>query len=74
MRRLGAEKRKAFYKKSIGKQVTVLVEETRDRGNGHLKGLTDNYIPVRFHGPDDFYNTFRQVTIKGLGDDGVPEA
>ena len=73
MRRLGAEKRKAFYGQSVGRHVTVLVEETRDRGDGCLKGLTDNYIPVRFHGPDEFYNTFQQVVITGLSDDGVPE-
>lgn len=73
MRQLGAEKRKAFYLQSIGKQVTVLVEERRARGDGRLKGLTDNYLPVRFHGPNEFYNTFRKVTIKGLSAEGEPE-
>ena len=73
MRLLGAEKRKAFYKRFIGRQVTVLVEETRDRMDNRLKGLTDNYIPVRFEGPDDLYNTFCTVIVNGLSKDGVPE-
>ncbi len=73
MRRLGAEKRKAFYRRFVKRPVTVLVEETRDRNDGRLKGLTDNYIPVRLDGPDSFYNTYQPVTITRLSDDGVPE-
>ena len=73
MRRLGAEKRNAFYQRNVGKTVTVLVEETRDRTDNRLKGLTDNYIPVHFVGPDDYYNTFQSVMIEGLSRDGLPE-
>lgn len=73
MRRLGAEKRQGFYSRHAGKTVTVLVEETRDRTNGRLKGLTDNYIPVHFDGPDDLCNTLLAVDIKGIAADGVPE-
>lgn len=73
MRRLGTDKRRAFYKRTIGKTAIVLVEETRDRADGRLKGLTDNYIPVRFDGPDDLTNTFQQVDIQRILSDGVPE-
>jgi threonylcarbamoyladenosine tRNA methylthiotransferase MtaB len=73
MRRLGAEKRKAFYRRFVGRQVSVLVEETRDQNDRRLKGLTDNYIPVRFQGPDAFYNTFQTVVIDGVSAEGVPE-
>jgi threonylcarbamoyladenosine tRNA methylthiotransferase MtaB len=70
LRRLGAQKRNRFYQHYVGRQMAVLVEETRDRRDGRLKGLTDNYLPVRFHGPDDCTNTFQQVSVQRLADDG----
>ncbi len=73
MRQLGEEKRQTFYSRYVGKKVTVLVEETRDRVDGRLKGLSDNYIPVRFDGPDDLYNTFQQVDVTCITSDGLPE-
>ncbi len=73
MRRLGAKKRLAFYGRHVGKVVTVLVEETRDRITGRLKGFSDNYIPVCFDGSDDLINTFQPVEIQCLSSDGVPE-
>ncbi|BBO81361.1 tRNA (N(6)-L-threonylcarbamoyladenosine(37)-C(2))-methylthiotran sferase MtaB [Desulfosarcina ovata subsp. sediminis] len=73
MRRLGEEKRRGFYHRRIGETVTVLVEETRDKGDGRLKGLTDNYVPVRFDGPDEWYNTLRTVSVNRISGDGLPE-
>lgn len=73
MRRLGAEKRNDFYKRFVGRQVSVLVEETRDRLDNRLKGLTDNYIPVYFFGSDDYFNTFQNVMIERLSQVGLPE-
>ena len=73
MRQLGAEKRNVFYQRNVGKTVTVLVEEKRDRMDGRLKGLTDNYIPVHFFGPDEYYNSFQTVEIEGLSQDGLLE-
>ncbi|WP_319525839.1 tRNA (N(6)-L-threonylcarbamoyladenosine(37)-C(2))-methylthiotransferase MtaB [uncultured Desulfosarcina sp.] len=73
MRKLGAQKRRSFYERHVGRTVTVLVEETREKKDGRLKGLTDNYIPVLFDGPDELTNTFQQVEIQGVSADGVPE-
>ncbi len=73
MRRLGASKRRDFYERHIGKVVTVLVEETRDRITGRLKGFSDNYLPVCVDGPDDLINTFQPVEIQRLSSDGVLE-
>lgn len=72
MRRLGADKRRAFYGRRVGRTAVVLVEETRDRTDGRLKGLTDNYVPVHFDGPNDLYNTFQKVEMRHLSSDGVP--
>jgi threonylcarbamoyladenosine tRNA methylthiotransferase MtaB len=71
MRRLGVAKRLAFYKRYVGRRITVLVEGTRERGHGHLKGLSDNYLPVHIDGPDSLFNTFRQVTLRHVSADGT---
>jgi tRNA A37 methylthiotransferase MiaB len=73
MRRLGEQKRLAFYNRHVGERVTILVEESRDNVNGRLKGLTGNYVPVRVEGSDLLFNTFQEVMIQGLTSDGVPE-
>ena len=73
MRRLGDQKRRAFYRRHVGKSMIVLVEETRDKHSGRLKGLTGNYIPVLIDGPDRLGNTFQLVDIEGLSAQGVPE-
>jgi threonylcarbamoyladenosine tRNA methylthiotransferase MtaB len=73
MRRLSMDKRRAFYERHVGKTVTVLVEETRDRVDGRLKGFSDNYIPVHVDGTDDLGNTFQQVEIQRISAEGVPE-
>ena len=73
MRRLGEKKRRTFYQRFVGKSVTVLVEETRDRADGCLKGFSDNYLPVHFDGPDDLTNTLQEVDIQHLSARGVLE-
>ena len=73
IRRLGAKKRRTFYGRHVGKVVTVLVEESRDRISGRLKGFSDNYIPVCINGPDELINTFQSVEIQRISTDGVPE-
>lgn len=71
MRRLGEEKRRVFYERGMHRPVIVLVEETRDRKSGRLRGITDNYVPILFDGPDAFLNTFQQVQILRIASDGV---
>ncbi len=73
MRELGAKKRMAFYERFVGKAVDVLVEGTRDRNDLRLKGLTDNYIPVKIEGPDAYYNTRRKIRITAISGDGSTE-
>lgn len=73
MRQLGAEKRNGFFQRHVGKTVNVLVEETRDRVDGRLKGLTDTYLPVHFVGPDEYCNTFQDVMVDGLSREGLLE-
>ena len=66
MRRLGNEKKYAFYKKFTGKTVEVLIEGKRDKATDSLKGITSNYIPVHVVGKDDLFNTLVQVNIEKI--------
>ena len=73
MRRIGSHKRRQFYTRALGRETTVLVEARRVGQDRLLQGLADNYLPVRFDGPDSWRNTFRQVAVQGLAPDGCPE-
>ena len=63
LRTLGRAKRKSFYQRHIGKAVDILIEGTRDKATGHLKGLTSNYIPVLVEGQDSLRNTIAKAGI-----------
>jgi threonylcarbamoyladenosine tRNA methylthiotransferase MtaB len=60
---LGRAKKKSFYREHIGKDVEILIEGTRDKTTGHLKGLTSNYLPVMVEGSDYLKNTLTTVRI-----------
>lgn len=66
MRRLGNEKKHAFYKKFTGKTVEVLIEGKRNKATSSLKGITTNYIPIHVVGKDDLFNTLVQVNIEKI--------
>ncbi|MBN2514698.1 MAG: tRNA (N(6)-L-threonylcarbamoyladenosine(37)-C(2))-methylthiotransferase MtaB [Deltaproteobacteria bacterium] len=46
LRDIGKKKRMDYNAKFIGKELSVLVEDTKDRETGLMKGFSDNYIPV----------------------------
>jgi threonylcarbamoyladenosine tRNA methylthiotransferase MtaB len=64
MRRLGRQKRAAFYQSHLGKCSDVLVESVGASETGLLSGLTSNYIPVRVEGPKRLKNTFIRVMLE----------
>jgi threonylcarbamoyladenosine tRNA methylthiotransferase MtaB len=66
MRLLGAEKRIGFYKRFVGQILDVLIEETRHRKSGLLKGISSNYIPVLIDGPATHMNTIVKVRIEKI--------
>jgi threonylcarbamoyladenosine tRNA methylthiotransferase MtaB len=66
MRRLGLEKKKAFYKKFTGKLLEILIEDKRDKSTGLLKGISSNYIPVHATGGDNLKNTLAHVRIESV--------
>jgi threonylcarbamoyladenosine tRNA methylthiotransferase MtaB len=46
LRALGKKKRAAFAERFIGKKLSVLIEEKKDRETKLQKGFSENYIPV----------------------------
>jgi threonylcarbamoyladenosine tRNA methylthiotransferase MtaB len=63
LRELGQVKKRQFYSQQIGQTVTILVEGTRDRDSGKLKGLSTNYIPVLIDGDNSLQNTLVEAEI-----------
>ena len=66
MRTLGIEKKQTFYKKHIGSTLEVIIEETRDRNTGLLRGISSNYIPVVVDASDIFQNKIVNVRVEKL--------
>ncbi|EKE03118.1 MAG: hypothetical protein ACD_20C00258G0001 [uncultured bacterium] len=60
---LAARKNLEFRKSQLDKELEVLVEFTRDKETGLLKGRSDNYIPILIEGTDDLKNKLVKVKI-----------
>jgi threonylcarbamoyladenosine tRNA methylthiotransferase MtaB len=66
LRKMGMKKRLDFYANYLHEEREVLVETTRDRKTGMLKGVSRNYIPVLFDGPDHLQTRIVQVRIEAV--------
>ncbi len=69
MRRLGAEKKKAFYHRHLGREAEVLVEGPMPGRPGWLKGLSANYLRVLLPGPPSWRNRRLKVRFSALKDE-----
>lgn len=74
LRSLGEAKRKAFMADQVGCTVPVLVETTRDRRTGTLKGWSDTYVKVHLEGPDRWMGRVLPVSLKALAGDHLEGA
>jgi threonylcarbamoyladenosine tRNA methylthiotransferase MtaB len=74
LRRLGARKQFGFRRAQVGKELSVLVLEHRDRETGGLVGLTDHYLEITFPGPDALMRRFARVRATGAGEPRVEGA
>jgi threonylcarbamoyladenosine tRNA methylthiotransferase MtaB len=70
LRSLSDKKKIEFYQSQLNRTRPVLVEGQRDN-DGMLKGFTDNYIAVRFDGPDSLLNCVADVRLLLLKNDSV---
>jgi len=50
MRELGKQKRQTFYREFLNQELSVLVEDRKEKETGRWKGLSRNYIPVLLTG------------------------
>ncbi|MBI4525563.1 MAG: tRNA (N(6)-L-threonylcarbamoyladenosine(37)-C(2))-methylthiotransferase MtaB [Deltaproteobacteria bacterium] len=66
VRELGALKKKEFYRRFIGHNVSVLLESAVDKVSGAYKGYTRNYLPVLVPADHSHINHEVEVTIRGV--------
>jgi threonylcarbamoyladenosine tRNA methylthiotransferase MtaB len=66
LRKMGTKKRLDFYSRTLHKEREVLVETKRDRKTGLLKGVSRNYVPVLFEGPDSLQARLVRVRIRAV--------
>ena len=69
LRSLGRQKNLAFRNRFLGREVGLLVLESRDKKTGFLTGLTGNYIEVLFAGEDRLMQSVRTVRITDVQPD-----
>ncbi len=67
---IAEETSRFFFENNLGRSRTVLVEKM-DRDTGLLEGYTDNYIKAFFEGSEVDLNTFVEVKLIELYQDGV---
>jgi threonylcarbamoyladenosine tRNA methylthiotransferase MtaB len=77
MRALGNQKRQAFYGQFLNQELSVLVEDRKEKETGRWKGLSRNYIPVLLDDRNgagkhrDGVNQEWTVRVTGLAEKGV---
>jgi len=72
LRELDRQKRQQFYRRHLGQIRPVLAERGgRGQAAGHLRGFTDNYIPVSFAAPARLINRVVEVSLEELGENGA---
>ena len=77
MRELGKQKCLAFYRQFLDQELSVLIEDRKEKSTGRWKGLSRNYVPVllvnengiRDH--QDRVNREWTVRVTGLAEKGV---
>src|SRR3989304_2621135 len=71
VKKLGEHKSNIFKEGFIGKICNVLIENTRNREPGLLKGYTDNYIPIMLKGGNGLMNKIVSVRTTNTSGDAV---
>lgn len=77
LRNLGKKKRIEFYKKFLGKKLSVLGLESRSNEIAKWKGLSRNYIPVflveenKINEKSDWINKEWTIEVIGMNDKGL---
>jgi threonylcarbamoyladenosine tRNA methylthiotransferase MtaB len=67
--KLASKKNLDFRNSQIGKETEILIELTRDKKTGLLKGMTDNFISVLAEGDDTLKNSLVKVKITEVAEE-----
>lgn len=70
LKKLSADKNRAFREAHVGREAEILVEEMRRDGEPYMSGLTDNYLRVDL-GPGTCERTLVTARLTGLAADGL---
>ncbi|OAQ21008.1 MiaB family protein [Thermosulfurimonas dismutans] len=65
LRELAVRKKRTFFQAQLGRILEVLVEGI-DEETRLLKGLSQNYVPVLFEGPEDLKGKIVRVKVVGV--------
>lgn len=71
LRQLGARKSLAFQQAFVGHTLSLVVLEERDRRSGLLQGVSDNYLTIRFDGPEGLKGQMVEVRVERAGPEGI---
>jgi len=77
IRELGKQKRQAFYHQFLNRELSVLIEDRKDKETGRWKGFSRNYIPVLLTNDngiekhEDWVNREWTVTATELAEKGL---
>jgi len=77
MRDLGKRKRQAFYRQFVGQELSVLIEDRKEKETGRWMGFSRNYIPVLLtddhgsRGDQNWVNHEWAVRVTGLVEKGL---
>ena len=73
LKRIAADKNRTYRKSLIGTTLELLVEN-RELGSALLKGKSDNFVDVQFHGEASLKGKLVDVAITSLTENGVTGA
>ena len=68
LQQLVEAKKLDFRKKLTGHDFEIIVENTRDKKTGFLKGITDNFVSLLVDGGNEYKNKLIKVRINSLED------
>jgi threonylcarbamoyladenosine tRNA methylthiotransferase MtaB len=71
LRALGSEKRTGFYRSCVGGTFMVVSEGWLSEERGLARGMTDNYVPVRFCSSQPHEGELVAVKVEQVTKDGV---
>ena len=69
LRGLSAKKRRAFYERQVGNELTVLFEG--ENKGGYINGFTENYVKVKSPWNPQLVNTLHKVVLTEIDTDGL---